>query len=154
MPQKTFRFIYADSGEGGQWVMDFSNARWWLLMFDVWHHCGLIWLNVISDRTSVDTHTSNSVFLNQAVNKLLRKALWHRRRWQNGGGLNRGLVRIQTANVFGYMLVNTAVNHSVDEGRGCVCQSACQHFHASPILGEVMPEEVVGSQFDGFLWRD
>lgn len=27
-------------------------------------------------------------------------------------------------------------------------------FNASPILGEVMPEEVVGSQFDGFLRRD
>lgn len=24
----------------------------------------------------------------------------------------------------------------------------------SPILGEVMSEEVVGGQFDGFLWRD
>ena len=27
-------------------------------------------------------------------------------------------------------------------------------LNASPILGEVMPEEVVGSQFDGFLRRD
>lgn len=35
-----------------------------------------------------------------------------------------------------------------------VCQSVCQRFHASPILGEVMPEEVIGSQFDGLLWRD
>lgn len=28
----------------------------------------------------------------------------------------------------------------------CICPS--------PILGEVMSEEVVGGQFDGFLWRD
>ena len=67
-------------------------------------------------------------------------------------------MRIQTVNVSGYILVNTLVNHSVSEGSErvcvCVCQSACHHFHASPILGEMMPEEVVGSQFDGFLWRD
>lgn len=36
----------------------------------------------------------------------------------------------------------------VDSNRGVsVCQS-------SPILREVMSEEVVGGQFDGFLWRD
>lgn len=48
--------------------------------------------------------------------------------------------REQTAPVEGCVLV--------DSNRGVsVCQS-------SPILREVMSEEVVGGQFDGFLWRD
>lgn len=48
--------------------------------------------------------------------------------------------REQTAHVEGCVLA--------DSNRGVsVCQS-------SPILREVMSEEVVGGQFDGFLWRD
>lgn len=87
----------------------------------MWYHYVLILpCNVISDMASTVTHTtSNSVFLNQAVNKPLWKCWVPWRRWQNGGGLTGALVRIQTANVSGYMLVNTPVNHSVNEGSGC-----------------------------------
>lgn len=46
---------------------------------------------------------------------------------------------------------HVGLSQSVFRGRGCVNQLP---QHVSPILGEVMPEEIVGSQFDGFLRRD
>lgn len=55
------------------------------------------------------------------------------------------------ANVSDYRRVNTAFNHTVYWGV-YKCHSTCQKFYASPVLREVMPEEVIGSQFDGFLW--
>lgn len=55
-------------------------------------------------------------------NKTLLHSL---RRRQAGGGLTGGgLVRLQTENVSAYMLVNTAINQSVNAGSGCVSVSA------------------------------
>lgn len=94
----------------------------------------------------------------QRVKQLTKhcESLWP----QNSEGLTRSSEITLTPNVSGYMILNMPVNHSVNKGREwmceclCVWQAACQHCHASPILGEVMPEKVVGGQLDGFLWCD
>lgn len=76
---------------------------------------------MISDQDFAVTHTNNCVFLNETINKLLWNAVCLG--GEDSGGLTGALVRIQTANVSGYMLINTPVNHSVNEESGCVSVS-------------------------------
>lgn len=72
-----------------------------------------------------------SVFLNQTANKRPWNA-WRRR--QRGGGLTRDPVRIRTSNVSGYMLVNTPVNHSVNEGAWVCVSHPISTFMPHPSL--------------------